>query len=61
VDATYRTGASRQGRAIEGFSMGGYGVLHLCLSHPDLFGVVFGLAPSLDEMNNEAPIVTEVF
>jgi enterochelin esterase-like enzyme len=61
VDATYRTIASRQGRAVEGFSMGGYGALHLGFSHPDLFGVVSGLAPSIDEMKNEAPIVTEVF
>ena len=37
VDATYRTIASREGRAINGLSMGGYGGLTLGLRHPDLF------------------------
>lgn len=37
VDATYRTIAAREGRAINGLSMGGYGGLMLGLRHPDLF------------------------
>jgi S-formylglutathione hydrolase FrmB len=37
VDATYRTVAKREGRAINGLSMGGYGGLMLGLKHPDLF------------------------
>ena len=37
VDATYRTIAGREGRAINGLSMGGYGGLTLGLRHPDLF------------------------
>ena len=37
VDATYRTVASREGRAINGLSMGGFGGLTLGLRHPDLF------------------------
>jgi S-formylglutathione hydrolase FrmB len=37
VDATYRTVASREGRAINGLSMGGYGGLTLGLRHPELF------------------------
>jgi putative tributyrin esterase len=37
VDATYRTIAKREGRAINGLSMGGYGGLMLGLKHPDLF------------------------
>jgi len=37
VDATYRTIARREGRAINGLSMGGYGGLVLGLKHPDLF------------------------
>jgi putative tributyrin esterase len=37
VDSTYRTIASRDGRAINGLSMGGYGALMLGLKHPDLF------------------------
>jgi len=61
VDATYRTIASREGRAVEGFSMGGYGALHLGFAHPDLFGVVSALAPSITEMKEEPPMVTEPF
>jgi predicted peptidase len=37
VDATYRTIGRREGRAINGLSMGGYGGLMLGLRHPDLF------------------------
>ena len=37
VDATYRTIAKREGRAINGLSMGGYGGLMLGLKHPDMF------------------------
>jgi len=37
VDSTYRTVAKREGRAINGLSMGGFGGLMLGLKHPDLF------------------------
>lgn len=37
VDGHYRTVASREGRAIDGFSMGGYGALLLGFLHPDMF------------------------
>jgi len=37
VDATYRTVARREGRAINGLSMGGFGGLMLGLKHPDMF------------------------
>jgi S-formylglutathione hydrolase FrmB len=37
IDATYRTIAHREGRAINGLSMGGYGGIMLGLRHPDLF------------------------
>ncbi len=37
IDSTYRTIAIRDGRAINGLSMGGYGALTLGLKHPDLF------------------------
>jgi endo-1,4-beta-xylanase len=50
VDATYRTIASRRGRAIEGFSMGGYGALHHAMLRPDVFGSVVAYAPALLEV-----------
>jgi putative tributyrin esterase len=37
VDAHFRTIARREGRAINGLSMGGYGSLMLGLRHPDRF------------------------
>ena len=50
VDATYRTIADRRGRAIEGFSMGGFGALHHAMKRPDLFGSVVAYAPALLEV-----------
>jgi endo-1,4-beta-xylanase len=61
IDATYRTIATRKGRAIEGMSMGGYGTLHLGLKYPELFGTVSALAPSIKPMSEEPPVVTEPF
>ncbi|MAS96629.1 MAG: hypothetical protein CMO55_25855 [Verrucomicrobiales bacterium] len=40
VDETYRTVATREGRMIEGFSMGGFGAGHLGFKYPELFGSV---------------------
>ncbi len=40
VDATYRTVAGREGRAITGLSMGGYGALMLGLKHPEMFASI---------------------
>jgi enterochelin esterase-like enzyme len=47
IDANYRTIASREGRAIEGFSMGGAGALTLATKHPDLFGSVAAYGAAL--------------
>lgn len=40
IDKTYRTIATRSGRAIEGFSMGGFGAAHLGFKFPEVFGTV---------------------
>ena len=44
IDATYRTIGRREGRAVQGFSMGGGGALRIAAMHPDLFSsvVVYG-------------------
>lgn len=47
IDSRYRSLATREARAVEGFSMGGQGALHLALSYPELFGSVTALAPGL--------------
>lgn len=44
IDATFRTVASREGRLVEGFSMGGYGAARLGFKHPGVFGAVSILA-----------------
>ncbi len=40
VDATWRTTGARDGRAIEGFSMGGFGAAHIAFKYPELFRAV---------------------
>ena len=47
IDATFRTVDTRQGRAIEGYSMGGYGAAYLGFKYPDVFGAVSILAGAL--------------
>ncbi len=47
VDTTYRTIANKDSRGICGFSMGGYGALHLSMEHPDVFGAVLAMSPGL--------------
>ena len=44
IDTTFRTLAKREGRILEGFSMGGYGAARLGFKHPQLFGAVSILA-----------------
>ena len=57
IDATYRTLAAREGRALDGFSMGGFGAAHLGLKYPDLFGVLSIMAPPLlgPELTQQLP------
>jgi S-formylglutathione hydrolase FrmB len=37
IDATYRTRATKQYRAVAGLSMGGYGTMIMATKHPELF------------------------
>jgi enterochelin esterase-like enzyme len=47
IDANYRTIASREGKAVDGFSMGGFGALMLAFRHPDLFSSVVSYGAAL--------------
>jgi enterochelin esterase-like enzyme len=47
VDKTYRTIAARSGRAIDGFSMGGFGCLSVAFRHPDQFCAVVSYGAAL--------------
>jgi enterochelin esterase-like enzyme len=55
IDSTYRTIAQKEGRGIEGHSMGGYGALHLGLKYPNLFSAIFSVAPSILRDMSEEP------
>ncbi len=47
VDATYRTVADRNARAVGGYSMGGYGALRYALAHQDTFAAGLILSPAV--------------
>lgn len=53
IDAHFRTIASREGRGIEGFSMGGRGTLMLAFKHPDLFCAASSVAGALVNWDEE--------
>ncbi len=44
VDAAYRTRGDASNRAVEGYSIGGYGALHLALAHPGTFAAATSLS-----------------
>lgn len=45
VDKHYRTQARREGRAIAGHSMGGYGALRIAMKRPEVFSALYALNP----------------
>lgn len=47
MDSTYRTIPEAAARTVEGFSMGGFGALHLGLKYPKIFGKVSAVAPAI--------------
>jgi enterochelin esterase-like enzyme len=56
IDATYRTIASREGRMVEGFSMGGGGAAKWGFKHPEVFGsisIIDGALHSSDELDGK--------
>lgn len=57
IDATYRTIASREGRLLDGYSMGGYGAARLGFKYPDLFRAVsiMGGGPLQADLLDDAP------
>ena len=60
IDSTYRTIAKREGRAIQGMSMGGFGALRLAMAYPDLFSSVAAFAPSLRQPDNLASTYPDI-
>ncbi len=58
VDAAFRTLASRDGRLLEGFSMGGLGVARWGLRYPDIFGSISMLAAGPLDLDFNGPRAT---
>jgi endo-1,4-beta-xylanase len=44
IDATYRTIDAREGRAVEGFSMGGFGAIRFGFKYPDVFAAATSIS-----------------
>ena len=47
IEANYPTRKDREGRAIAGLSMGGFGALHLAYAHEDLYGAVASMSGAI--------------
>ncbi|MFI9721961.1 alpha/beta hydrolase [Streptomyces sp. NPDC052396] len=56
IDANLRTLGTKQGRAIGGISMGGFGALHYAQDHPELFSQVATFSGADDLSMDEAVI-----
>lgn len=58
VDASFRTLATRSGRLLEGFSMGGYGAARLGMLYPEIFGAMSMLAAGPLDLDFNGPSAT---
>ncbi len=61
VDSTWRTIADRRARAVEGYSMGGFGAARLGFKYPDLFGAISVMAGALHTEETLAARRKEIF
>lgn len=62
IDRTYRTIARREGRVIQGYSMGGFGAGHLGFKYPDLFGtVIIDAGALIQKQALEGPRIGPIF
>ena len=57
VDATFSTTGQASGRAVSGFSMGGFGALKYAAKHPELFGSVSSHSGPADLRIQEGAVV----
>ena len=61
IDSTYRTIADGSGRAIEGFSMGGFGAVKSAFKFPEMFSSVVTYGASLHDLESVSSSRPEVF
>ena len=57
IDGRYRTIATREGRAIGGLSIGGFGAMLLGLHHPDRYAVIGAFSAPLDGLGDDGALV----
>ncbi len=55
IDANYRTIPTRQGRALVGHSMGGYGTWVVGMTHPDVFNAIWAQSACCVSARTETP------
>lgn len=56
IDATYRTIATKAGRALHGFSMGGQACMRFATKFPQMFSSAYCFAPASDDVAPNYPI-----
>lgn len=61
IDATFRTIDSAKGRALDGFSMGGFGAVKLSFKFPELFSSIVSYAGSFHDLESLKANRPEVF
>ncbi len=61
IDETFRTAPRREARAIEGYSMGGFGAAHFGFRYPELFGAVSIMAGALLDRDGVTHMHGELF
>ena len=62
IDSNYRTVRSRDGRIVEGFSLGGFGAAHLGFKYPKVFGtvsIIDGTFTDVEAMQKKKPELYE--
>ncbi|MBA2340478.1 MAG: hypothetical protein H0V88_08790 [Pyrinomonadaceae bacterium] len=55
VDRRFRTVASRDGRAVGGLSMGGYGALKFAIKYPEMFAVAASMSGAISSSSWQKP------
>ncbi len=61
IDANYSTLPSAKGRALEGFSMGGFGAVKLAFKYPEMFCSVAAIAGSFHDVESVSKNRPEVY
>jgi S-formylglutathione hydrolase FrmB len=61
IDSTYKTTGTREGRSLEGFSMGGFGAVKLAFKFYDLFSSAVTLAGSFHDLESISASRKEIF